>query len=89
MAERTNARLLKSREVQASGGSNPPPSAVAPRCYQRRLRPKPNGGGRLSDGLPGRDQLKNELVTASTTVETAIHTAKNRINRTRYQVLPS
>ena len=27
MAERTNARLLKSREVQASGGSNPPPSA--------------------------------------------------------------
>jgi hypothetical protein len=28
MAERTNARLLKSREVQASGGSNPPPSAV-------------------------------------------------------------
>jgi hypothetical protein len=27
MAERTNARLLKSREVQASVGSNPTPSA--------------------------------------------------------------
>lgn len=28
MAERTNARLLKSREVQASVGSNPTPSAI-------------------------------------------------------------
>jgi hypothetical protein len=28
MAERTNARLLKSREVQASVGSNPTPSAL-------------------------------------------------------------
>gem|GEM_PF-1681491 len=28
MAERTNATVLKTVEVQASGGSNPPPSAI-------------------------------------------------------------
>ncbi len=28
MAERTIALVLKTNEVQASGGSNPPPSAI-------------------------------------------------------------
>ncbi len=36
MAERTNARLLKSREVRASVGSNPTPSAC---CHYHNIAP--------------------------------------------------
>jgi hypothetical protein len=40
MAERTNARLLKSREVQASVGSNPTPSAGQRQFLQIGLTPE-------------------------------------------------
>ena len=54
MAERTNARLLKSREVQASVGSNPTPSAQIESCLFKPTAAGPSAQKVISAVLFGR-----------------------------------